>query len=176
MNALWTLGKLASKPSDKKIRTTRIIFALLLITIITLGLNATDVNISIFDHIFYDLPDYLVYILFVFPAIGLVRGILDPGLFRKAIWKKVITSAGILMMVFSIFFLSEKEIQPTNNTELSATSENQTQNNFNFDFAITDSFIAFFGFITIFVGLFLNNKNLTTRNEKFGEKINKIRV
>lgn len=80
------------------------------------------------------------------------------------------------MMIFSIFFLSEKEIQTTNTTELSATGENQAQNNFNFDFAITDHLIAFFGFITIFVGLFLNNKNLTTRNEKFGEKINKIRV
>lgn len=176
MNALWTLGKLASKPSDKKIRTTRVIFAILLIATITLGLNATDINTSIFDHIFYDLPDYLVYILFIFPLIGLVRWIIDPGLFRKAIWKKVITSAGILMMIFSIFFLSEKEIQTTNTTELSATSENQAQNNFNFDFAITDNLIAFFGFITVFVGLFLNNKNLTTRNEKFGEKINKIRV
>lgn len=171
------LQKLASKPSDKKIRITRIVFALLITTIIVLGINATDVSFSIFDKELYDLPDYLVYILFIFPLVGLVRGIIDPGLFRKAIWKKVIIWLGSTMIIFSVFFLREKEIiNTTTDQKIDVSETTNTEEKFNFDYTITDNLLAFFGFITLFVGFFLNNKNLTTKNEKFGEKIHKIRV
>ncbi len=180
MNALGTLGKLAQKPSDKKIRLTRVVFALILIAAIVFGWNATDVNVSFFDNAFYDLPDYLVAILFVFPAIGLVRGIIDPGIFRKAIWKRVITSLGIAMMLISIFFISEKTpeapvIEPGKvlTQEEIANADSQSDN---FSLPWTDTLFALFGFFVTFTGFFLNGKNLTTKNEKYGEVIKKIRV
>ncbi|MDO4873815.1 MAG: hypothetical protein Q4A35_01300 [Candidatus Gracilibacteria bacterium] len=183
MDALGTLGKLAQKPSDAKIRTTRIIFALLLVAVIVFGWNATNINISIFDYYeFYDLPDEIKYILFIFPAVGLVRGIFDPGLFRKAIWKKVITTLGALMMIFSVFFMTEKAYIPNVETpsggEVTAESVAQAQNDSGALFAnvSTDNWIFWFGFVTLIVGLFLNGRNLTTKNEKFGEVIKKIRV
>lgn len=182
MDALGTLGKLAQKPSDAKIRTTRIIFSLLLVAVIVFGWNVTNINISIFDYEFYDLPDEIKYILFIFPAVGLVRGIFDPGLFRKAIWKKVITTLGALMMIFSVFFMTEKayipNIETPSNGEVTAESVNQAQNDSGALFAniSTDNWIFWFGFVTLIVGLFLNGRNLTTKNEKFGEVIKKIRV
>ena len=175
MDALGTLGKLAQKPSDAKIRTTRIIFALLLVAVIVFGWNVTNINISIFDY-------EIKYILFIFPAVGLVRGIFDPGLFRKAIWKKVITTLGALMMIFSVFFMTEKayipNVETPSNGEVTAESVNQAQNDSGALFAniSTDNWIFWFGFVTLIVGLFLNGRNLTTKNEKFGEIIKKIRV
>lgn len=180
MNALWTLGKLAQKPSDTKIRTWRIIFAILLILVITFGLHATDVNISLFDNIFADLPDELLYALYIFPIIGLIRGIFDPGLFRKAIWKWVIFGLGAAMFIFSVFFLSEKtpKIITTEQTAITADSTT-TVTQVSQDpltFVDTDNWLGFFGLITMFVGFFLTGRNITTKNEKFGEVIKKIRV
>ena len=70
-----TLAKLAQKPSDKNIRITRVIFALILIAIIYFGYDFTAVN--------FGLPAELKYTLYLFPVIGLVRGLLDPGIVRK---------------------------------------------------------------------------------------------
>lgn len=40
----------------------------------------------------------------------------------------------------------------------------------------TDNFFWFFGTLLLFVGFFLNNKNITTKNERHAEKVTKIRV
>ena len=72
---LNTLAKLAQKPSDKNIRITRVVFALILIAIIYFGYDVTAVN--------FGLPSELKYALYLFPAIGLIRGLLDPGIVRK---------------------------------------------------------------------------------------------
>ena len=40
----------------------------------------------------------------------------------------------------------------------------------------TDHWFIFFGIILIIVGLLLNGKNITTKNERYGEKVKKIRV
>lgn len=183
MNALWTLGKLAAKPSDKKIRLTRIIFAVLLILVITFGIFATDVNISLFDIVFLDIPydEYILPILYIFPIIGLIRGIFDPGIFKKSVWKQVIMGLGATMMIFSVFFLSEKPYISPVNTEteiINAETLNNQQNDIKSYFSVvsTDNWLFFFGIITLIVGFALNGKNLTTKNEKFGETIKKIRV
>lgn len=185
MNALGTLGKLAQKPSDKKIRITRVVFALLLILVIVFGWNATDVKIGIFDYVFFDIPydQYILPILFIFPAVGLIRGIFDPGLFRKAIWKWVIFGLGVAMMVLSIFFLKEKPYTPpapVTNESGEITRESLAAQNADMGamFAVvsTDNWLWFFGFITTIVGFFLTGRNLTTKNEKYGETIKKIRV
>lgn len=180
MNPLSGLSALASKPSDIKIRLIRIIFALLLTAIIVFGFFGTDVNVSIFDYRITDIPDqfdiYILAALGIFPVIGLIRGIFDPGLFQKSIWKKIITGLGIAMMLLSIFFLSEKKIEAN-----SAITVEQIANANNDPYAMyrsvsTDNWLGFFGFITAFVGFFLNNKNLTRKNEKHGQIIKKIRV
>jgi hypothetical protein len=72
---LNTLAKLAQKPSDKNIRITRVVFAFILIAIIYFGYDVTTVN--------WGLPAELKYGLYLFPIIGLVRGLLDPGIVRK---------------------------------------------------------------------------------------------
>lgn len=182
MNALGTLGKLAQKPSDKKIRTWRIVFALLLAASIAFGLFGTDVNVSIFDYKIADIPydEYILLVLFFFPLVGLVRGIFDPGLFKKSVWKKVITGLGLAMMIISVFFISEKAYHSQNIIvgEITAESLSNQNNDIKANFAKlpTDNLLFFFGLITTFVGFFLTGKNLTTKNEKFGETIKKIRV
>jgi membrane protein YdbS with pleckstrin-like domain len=73
------ISKIAQKPSDKTIRITRILFALVLLLTIIFGWSVTRTE--------FGLPEYIKYILFIFPLIGLIRGIFDPGVFRKKIWK-----------------------------------------------------------------------------------------
>ncbi len=73
------VSKIAQKPSDKTIRITRIVFALILLVTIILGWNVTRTE--------FNLPEQVKYILFIFPLIGLIRGIFDPGIFRKKLWK-----------------------------------------------------------------------------------------
>lgn len=70
-----TLAKLAQKPTDRNIRIIRVVFALILIAIIYFGWDVTALN--------FGLPTELKYALYVFPVIGLVRGLLDPGIVRK---------------------------------------------------------------------------------------------
>ena len=77
------VSKLAQKPTDKTIRITRIVFALIVLATIILGWGATRTE--------FGLPTWVMYGLFLFPAIGLIRGLLDPGIFRKKIWKWTVT-------------------------------------------------------------------------------------
>lgn len=72
---------LQAKPSDTTIRLIRAVFALLTLLVLALAVQY-DVLIVQFS-----LPKELVYILFIFPLIGLIRAIFDPGIFRRKIWK-----------------------------------------------------------------------------------------
>jgi hypothetical protein len=72
---LSTLAKLAQKPKDRTIRITRVVFALILIAIIYFGWDVTALN--------FGLPIEVKYALYIFPIIGLIRGLLDPGIVRK---------------------------------------------------------------------------------------------
>lgn len=72
---------LQAKPSDSTIRLIRALFSLL--TLLVLGL-AIEYDVLIVE---FSLPKELVYFLFTFPLIGLIRAIFDPGIFRRKIWK-----------------------------------------------------------------------------------------
>ena len=167
------LQKLMGKPSDTNIRIIRVVFALLLIFLIYFGWEVTAVN--------FGLPSELKYVLYIFPAVGLIRGIFDPGIFRKKIWKWTIFSLGIAMMVISLVFIEDVPLpSPADNTLSTASgtldvtalaSEPHTP------FTVsTDNFFGIFGFFVAFIGFYLNNKNITKKNERYGEKVTKIRV
>ncbi len=96
------ISKLAAKPTDKTIRITRVIFALLVLATILLGWSVTRTE--------FGLPTWVMYGLFVFPAIGLIRGILDPGIFRKKIWKWTVFGLGITMILISLFVIEDQTI------------------------------------------------------------------
>jgi hypothetical protein len=170
------LAKLAQKPSDKAIRITRVVFALVLIALIYLWWDSTILNFGI--------PESALYALYIFPAIGLIRGILDPGIFRKKIWKWTIVSMGAIMMILSLFILddvvTETHITPTTTTvsgEQQIRVDDILKNTSETKFSLsTDNWFGFFGFILIIVGVALNGKNITTKNERYGEKVTKIRV
>jgi len=98
------ISKIAQKPSDKTIRITRILFALVLLLTIIFGWSVTRTE--------FGLPEYIKYILYVFPLIGLIRGIFDPGVFRKKIWKWTIFGIGVTMIVLSLFVIEDKDIIP----------------------------------------------------------------
>ncbi len=167
---------LRSKPSDTTIRIVRVVFALILIGIITFGIQKTHWN---FDAI----PSVLVYILYIFPLIGLIRGIFDPGLFRKKVWKWTIFGLGVVMMVLSTVFL-ETDVSPSNNevvsikttsgeVGVSAVDFQKEKKMFVID---TDFWIGFLGFFVALIGFALTSKNITKKNDRFGEKVTKIRV
>lgn len=99
------VSKIAQKPTDKTIRITRIIFALILVLTILLGWNITRTE--------FGLPEWVRYVLFIFPAIGLIRGIFDPGIFRKKIWKWTVFGLGIVMICISFFVIEDTEVVPT---------------------------------------------------------------
>jgi hypothetical protein len=174
---LNTLAKLAQKPSDKNIRITRVVFALILIAIIYFGYDVTAVN--------FGLPSELKYALYLFPAIGLIRGLLDPGIVRKWIWKWIITGLGGLMLIISLFVIDDVgQVAPTviptttvsgesgiNLSDLTTTPESSSTFSLS-----TDNWFGFFGFILIIIGFLLNGKNTTAKNERYGEVIKKIRV
>ena len=170
------LSKLAAKPSDKAIRITRVVFALILIALIYLWWDSTVLNFGI--------PKFALYVLYIFPAIGLMRGILDPGIFRKKIWKWTIVSMGAIMMILSVFFLddvvTEIQLTPTTTTvsgEKQIRVDDILKNTSETKFSLsTDNWFGFLGFILIIVGIALNGKNITTKNERHGEKVTKIRV
>lgn len=84
------------------------------------------------------------------------------------------------MMIYSLFLIEDTSSvvpvtpNPTTNSGIDvAASPVVTDVPFSVS---TDNFFGFFGFTTAFIGYFLNNKNLTRRNEKYGEVIKKIRV
>lgn len=165
--------KLAAKPSDKTIRITRIVFALILLLAIILG---WDVTITEFN-----LPEYVKYALFVFPVIGLVRGILDPGIFRKKIWKWTLVGVATVMILISFFVIEDQPavvtvVPTTVSGELDVNSLiNPTEENKTFSLS-TDFWFGFMGWILLVNALLLNGKNITIKNERYGEKVTKIRV
>ena len=96
---------ITKKPTDKTIRLVRVGFALVLLFVITFGIQKTHWNYA-------TIPAELIYILYLFPCIGLVRGILDPGIFRKKIWKWTIFGLGMSMMTISFFLIETDSIEP----------------------------------------------------------------
>lgn len=168
------ISKLAQKPTDKNIRIARIVFAIVVLATILLGWSVTRTE--------FGLPEWIRYILFLFPAIGLIRGILDPGIFRKKIWKWTVFGLGIAMILISLFVIEDQTIiSPTlapvvntgsiNIADIGATPAVSTP------FTVsTDNFFGFYGFILAIMGVLLNSKNITTKNERFGEIVKKIRV
>lgn len=167
------ITKLIQKPTDKAIRITRIVFALLLLLVIYFGWDITVVN--------FGLPAELKYVFYIFPAIGLMRGILDPGIVRKKLWKWTIVTLGGIMLLTSLILIDDKILISQNETpatvsgEITIDSLESEKNSIPFTLS-TDNWFGFFGFILIIFGFLLNNKNITLKNERFGEKVTKIRV
>ncbi len=168
------ISKLAQKPTDKTIRITRIIFAIILILTIVLGWTVTRTE--------FDLPEQIRYILFVFPLIGLIRWVFDPGVFRKKIWKWTVVGLGITMILISLFVIEDQAIvSQTQATIISTGSINiadiAAAPVLSVPFTLsTDNFFGFFGFVLTLMGLILNSKNITLKNERYGEVVKKIRV
>jgi Trk-type K+ transport system membrane component len=99
---------------------------------------------------------------------------------RKGVWKWIITGTGVLMLVLSLFILDDTALPATNapitaSGEISIGEIATIDESGSFTLSI-DNWLGFFGFILLFVGFFLNNKNITTKNERHAEKITKIRV
>ena len=168
------ISKIAQKPSDKTIRITRIVFALLLLVVIYFGWIVTRTE--------FGLPEEIKYILFIFPLIGLIRGIFDPGVFRKKIWKWTIFGLGVSMILISLFAIEDKEIIVTTPVVTINTGSLNIANlgkdaPMALPFTLsTDNFFGFFGFILMIMGFFLNSKNITIKNERYAEIVKKIRV
>lgn len=169
------ISKIAQKPSDKTIRMTRVIFAILVLITILLGWSVTRTE--------FGLPEWIKYMLFVFPAIGLIRGLIDPGVFRKKIWKWTVFGLGIAMILISLFAIEDTDhtittATPTaNNTGSINIGEISTTPDISVPFTLsTDNFFWFYGFILLIMGAILNSKNITLKNERYGEKVKKIRV
>ncbi len=168
------VSKLAQKPTDKSIRIVRVIFALLVLATILVGWTVTRTE--------FGLPEWIRYILFIFPAIGIIRGILDPGIFRKKIWKWTVFGLGITMIMISLFVIEDQKIVspaivPVVNTGSIDIADIGTTPSISTPFTIsTDNFFGFYGFILAIMGILLNSKNITTKNERYGEIVKKIRV
>ncbi len=168
------VSKLAQKPTDKTIRITRIVFAILVLATILLGWTVTRTE--------FGLPEWVRYVLFIFPAIGLIRGILDPGIFRKKIWKWTVFGLGIAMILITLFVIEDQTIvsptlAPVVNTGSIDIADLGNATPIAAPFTVsTDNFFGFYGFILAIMGVLLNSKNITTKNERFGEIVKKIRV
>ncbi len=100
---------------------------------------------------------------------------------RKKLWKWTQVGFGVTMMIVA-FFLIETDtsitgsaIVPASSGFISATaslspSSNSTQ-------AVdTDFWLGFLGFWLALAGLVFASKNITLKNERYGEKVKKIRV
>ena len=166
------VSKIAQKPKDKTIRIVRVAFALILLLVIVFGWDITRTE--------FNLPEEIKYILFIFPVIGLVRGLFDPGIFRKKIWKWTIFGFGIAMILISLFLIEDTVITPSvNSTSVTAIDMNNIDSTTKIAVPFTlstDNFFGFFGFILMIIGFFLNGKNITLKNERYGEIVKKIRV
>ncbi len=167
------VSKIAQKPSDKTIRITRVVFALILLITIILGWNVTRTE--------FGLPEEVKYVLFIFPLIGLIRGIFDPGVWRKKIWKWTVFGLGITMILISFFMIEDQSLPTapiiaTNTGSINAMDlVNTTPISVPFTVS-TDNFFVFYGFILMIMGALLNSKNITLKNERYGEIVKKIRV
>jgi hypothetical protein len=89
------------------------------------------------------------------------------------------------MLIISLFVIDDVEqVAPTviptttvsgesgiNLSDLTTTPESSSTFSLS-----TDNWFGFFGFILIIIGFLLNGKNITMKNERYGEVIKKIRV
>ncbi len=163
--------KLMGKPSDTKIRAYRVVFALVLIALIYFGWNDT--------YVLHGLPKETQYALYFFPLVGLVRGIFDPGFFRKKVWKWVVFGLGLAMFIISLFFIEDVDHSATvlpESTESGAIDVNNLQVSDTGFSVSTDNWFGVLGFFVAVLGYLLNGKNITRKNERYGEKVTKIRV
>ncbi len=167
---------LRAKPSDRNIRIFRIVFASILLGVIYFGLSKTSFGYSA-------IPNEALYVLYIFPLIGLIRGIFDPGIMRKKLWKWTQVGLGISMMMIALLLIdTEMRIVSsgpvvTSSWGLSATDivavgpTNTAASPID-----TDFWIGFLGFWVSLFGLVLTSKNITKKNERYGEIVKKIRV
>ena len=179
---LKLIDTLRAKPSDRTIRLVRTGFAIILLFVITFGIAKTHWNYG-------SIPQSLIYILYFFPLVGLVRGIFDPGIFRKKIWKWTVFGLGITMMIISLFLIETDIDQPIQRKivvqstsgeisagQFAAWAVYQESGVISIPSVDTDFWIGFFGFWVAIFGFALTSKNITKKNERFGEKVTKIRV
>ena len=175
---------LRSKPSDRTIRIIRTLLALILLGVIYFGFTKTDFS---YYPIWPDwwmkakiIPHSLLYFLYIFPAIWLIRGLFDPGVFRKKIWKWTQVGIGVTMMLVSFFLIETDTSVP--NPVIQSTSRWLSAVDLNAEKPVqkggvdTDFWIGFFGIFVTLLGLFFTSKNITTKNERYGEIVKKIRV
>lgn len=115
--------------------------------------------------------------LYIFPLIGLVRGILDPGIMRRKLWKWTQVGFGIVLMVMALFLIetdtATEAVTPVGGeisaSALVAGASRETVID-------TDFWVGFLGFWLTLAGLTLASKNITKKNERYGEIVKKIRV
>lgn len=167
---------LQSKPSDRNIRIIRVTFALILLGVIYFGFAKTTWEFS-------QIPNEILYILYVFPLIWLIRGIFDPGIMRKKLWKWTQVGIWVTMLLLSWFFIETKTttlvqeqqtIAPSG--EISAVDLANQGVQKSEMIVDTDFWIGFLGFWLLLTGLTMASKNITTKNERYWEKVTKIRV
>jgi hypothetical protein len=162
---------LRAKPSDRNIRIFRTVFALILLGVIYFGFSNTSFEYS-------QIPREALYALYIFPLIWLIRGIFDPGVWRKKLWKWTIVGLWVTMMIVSLLLI-ETEMRVISSGPVStsavdivttwATSSSASP-------VDTDFWIGFLGFWVSLFGLVLTSKNITKKNERYGEIVKKIRV
>lgn len=162
-----------NKPTDRNIRITRGVFAFILAAIIFLGFSHTHFEYS-------QIPQEALYALYIFPLIGLTRSIFDPGIFRRKVWKWTQVGIGLIMILISFFLIETvtetqdtKQVQTTNGTLSLDNIPTKNTQSFSVD---TDFWFGFMGLIILLNGLILSSKNVTKKNERFWEKVTKIRV
>lgn len=85
------------------------------------------------------------------------------------------------MILISLFIIEDQPISVPVSANTTSGAIDLTQINtskaIDVPFTLsTDTFFAIFGFLLIIVGLFLNGKNITLKNERYGEIVKKIRV
>ena len=166
---------LRAKPSDRNIRIIRVVFALILIGVIYFGFSKTNWE-------FTQIPKMALYILYIFPLIGLIRGIFDPGIMRKKLWKWTQVILWGVMLLLSWFFIeTDTGIQAppqnlSNSGQISALDLANQSQTMSWTVVDSDFWIGFLGFWLMFAGITIASKNITLKNERYGEKVTKIRV
>jgi hypothetical protein len=85
-------------------------------------------------------------------------------------------------MVLNSFFLIEDQTAvvtttaPVNTDSINLANIGNTPS-ISVPFTVsTDNFFVFYGFILMIMGIALNSKNITLKNERYGEIVKKIRV
>lgn len=163
------------KPSDLQIRLIRILWAGILLVVLIFWWN--DFSLA------WGIPEEGKYVLGVFPLISLIRGVLDPAWFHRKTWRWIMVGSGVLM-IFCGWFLIVPVTSATTETATTTTSSgavsvadilSETSSEVTTPVAV-GFYFALLGWILLFSGLLLANKNITRKNEKHGDVIKKIRV